>query len=262
MKLSVIVPVYNMAGEGKLNHCLDSLLNQTISDYEVIAVNDASTDHSLEILRDYEKEYPDKLVVLSHEVNKRQGGAKNTGLKVAKGEWIGFIDSDDWVTLDYYEKLLKRAEETGAEIVGCNYLMTDNPEGQNGIAVSNHKKEQTGELNEVKYKQLILHPGSMVIKIYRRELFVDHELAFPENIFYEDNAIAIFPFLYSKRFEYIDEALYFYYQHNVSTVHVINIGRCKERMKASEIYLDECKKRGFYEHFQSEKPTSWRLFVK
>ena len=97
MKLSVIVPVYNMAAEGKLNYCLDSLVNQTIDDYEIIAVDDCSTDNSLEILRTYEIKYPDKLKVIASSVNRKQGGAKNLGLEAAKGEWIGFIDSDDWI---------------------------------------------------------------------------------------------------------------------------------------------------------------------
>ena len=105
MKLSVIVPVYNMAAEGKLNFSMDSLINQTIADYEIIAVDDCSTDNSLEILREYEKRYPKKLKVIASPVNKKQGGAKNLGLEAAKGEWIGFMDSDDWITPDYYEKL-------------------------------------------------------------------------------------------------------------------------------------------------------------
>ena len=100
MRLSIIVPVYNMAAEGKLNYCMDSLVAQTVTDYEIIAVNDASTDNSLEILREYERRYPDKVKIITYEVNKRQGGAKNEGLKAASGEWIGFIDSDDWVTPD------------------------------------------------------------------------------------------------------------------------------------------------------------------
>ena len=252
MKLSVIVPVYNMAGGGKLNQCLDSLLNQTISDYEVIAVDDASTDNSPEILRDYESRYKEKLRVLTHPVNKRQGGAKNTGLGVATGEWIGFIDSDDWVTRDYYEKLLNKAEETGADIVGCNYLLTDTIGKEEGTAIKNHRASQTGVLDEAKYKELILHPGSMVIKIYKKKLFTENELFFPENIFYEDNTISAFPLLYAKRFEYVDECMYFYYQHNTSTVHTVNIDRCKDRIKASSIYAQECRKRGFYERFRQE----------
>ncbi len=252
MRLSIIVPVYNMVGGGKLNQCLDSLLNQTISDYEVIAIDDASTDNSLEVLRAYESRYPEKLRVLKHEVNKRQGGAKNTGMRVATGEWIGFIDSDDWVTLDYYEKLLSKASETGADIVGCNYLLTDTTGKEQGTPIDNHRVSQTGILDEDKYKQLILHPGSMVIKIYKRSIFTDNNLFFPENIFYEDNTISAFPFLYAKRFEYVDECLYFYYQHNSSTVHTVSLDRCNDRVKATLIYAEECRKRGFYDRFREE----------
>ena len=124
MKLSIIVPVYNMAHDGILEFCLDSLLHQTISDYEIIAVDDKSTDDSLKILREYEEKNPGVIRIIASENNRRQGGAKNLGLLKAVGEWIGFVDSDDWVSPDYYEKLLNRAEETGADIVGCNYNYT------------------------------------------------------------------------------------------------------------------------------------------
>lgn len=258
MKLSIIVPVYNMAGEGKLNYCLDSLLNQTITDYEVIAVDDASTDHSLQILREYEEKYPQKLRVLVHRENKHQGGAKNTGLNVASGEWVGFIDSDDWITPDFYEKLLKKAEETGAEVVGCDYLMTDTLGKEEGKTVLNNTKEQTGVLDDEKYRLLLIQPGSMVIKVYKRELFTKNHLKFPEHIFYEDNAIGVFPLLYAKRFERVEECMYFYYQYNTSTVHSISKERCKNRIQASEIYAGECRERGFYERFQQE--IDYKLF--
>ena len=109
MKLSVIVPVYNMAAGGKLEFCLDSLMAQTASDMEVIAVDDASTDNSAQILKSYEERYPDRLRAIYCEENHRQGGAKNVGLKAALGEWVGFVDSDDFVAADMYEKQIGRA---------------------------------------------------------------------------------------------------------------------------------------------------------
>ena len=124
MKLSVIVPVYNTAADGKLEYCLNSLVGQTLQDMEIIAVDDCSTDQSWDILQQFEKKYPGRFRAVHSEVNRKQGGAKNIGLTLASGEWIGFIDSDDWITPDMYEKMLARAEETGADMVGCDYCLT------------------------------------------------------------------------------------------------------------------------------------------
>lgn len=252
MQLSIIVPVYNMTGGGKLNYCLDSLLAQKLTDYEIIAVDDKSTDNSLAVLRDYEAKYPDRIKVIASPENKRQGGAKNLGLAQAKGDYIGFIDSDDWVSEDMFLKLLEKASETGADIVGCDYLITDETGKEEGTPEQNNKASQTGVLDDEKYKELILAPGSMVIKIYRRELFFDHKIVFPEKMFYEDNAIAVLPFLYAKRFERVEECLYFYYQHNTSTVHTVNMDRCRDRVKAMQIYKEQCTERGFYSRFKEE----------
>lgn len=252
MKLSIIVPVYNMASGGKLQYCLDSLLKQQIEEYEIIAVDDKSTDNSLEILRTYEQKYGNKIKVIASPENMRQGGAKNLGLDAAKGQWIGFVDSDDWVAEDMFTRLLQKAEETGADVVGCDYLRTDKTGLEEGIAINNNTPEQTGELSVEKYKLLLLKPGSMVIKIYRRHLFEEYKIRFPEKVFYEDNAIGVLPLLYAKRFERVDACLYYYYQYAGSTVHVISLERCRDRMMAAKIYLKECQDRGFYEKFKQE----------
>ena len=172
MKLSVIVPVYNTAGEGKLEYCLNSLVNQTLQDMEIIAVDDCSTDNSLEILQRFEKEHPGRVRAVHSEVNRKQGGAKNIGLSLAQGEWIGFIDSDDWITPDMYEKMLARAQETGADMVGCDYCLTDEHSMKVGQVVHNNRPEQTGKLDHDKYASLILDSGSLVVKIYRREIIL------------------------------------------------------------------------------------------
>lgn len=253
MRLSVIVPVYNMAADGKLEYCLNSLVNQTLKEaYEIIAVDDASTDHSLEILQQYEAEYPQLVKVIHYDRNKRQGGAKNEGLKLASGEWIGFIDSDDWVTPDYYEKLLKKADDTGADMVGCDYSLVEEHTMEVGRVVQNNSAEQTGVLDEEKHKLLIMRPGSMVIKIYKHVVIKENHLRFPEGIFYEDNCAGPLWSLYFTHFERVDEPLYYYYQHNVSTVHRITEEKCRDRMKAAEILYGECKLRGFLERYHDE----------
>lgn len=252
MRLSIIVPVYNMAAEGKLNYCMDSLVNQTISDYEVIAVDDASTDGSLEILREYERRYPEKVKVITYPVNRRQGGAKNQGLQAASGEWIGFIDSDDWVTYDYYEKLLRRAAETGADMVGCDYSLVKEHTFAVGKVVQNNDSGQTGALDEEKHKKLFLRPGSMVIKIYKGDVIRKNGLMFPEGIFYEDNCAGSLWSLYFERFEKVEEPLYYYYQHDLSTVHYITEEKCRDRMAAMVLLYEECRKRGFAEGYSKE----------
>lgn len=257
MKLSIIVPVFNMAADGKLEYCLESLVNQTITNYEIIAVDDCSTDNSLEILRQYEAEYPDKFKVIASHVNKKQGGAKNLGLEIAKGEWIGFIDSDDWITKDYYEKLLKKAEETGADMVGCDYHLTDEHSMKIGQVVHNNKPEQAGILTKEKYQSLILDGGSLVVKIYRRGIIFDYPNRFPEGIFYEDNAISNSWMLRAKHFEYIQEPMYYYYQHNASTVHTITKKRCEDRMEAARIMVAEAKQFGFLDEYKEEIESSF-----
>ena len=257
MILSIIVPVFNMASEGKLEYCLESLVNQTIDDYEIIAVDDCSTDNSLEILRQYEKKYSDKFKVIASPVNKKQGGAKNLGLEIAKGEWIGFIDSDDWITGDYYEKLLKKAEETGADMVGCDYHLTGEHSMKIGQIVPNNRPEQAGILTKEKYQSLILDGGSLVVKIYRRHIIFDYPNRFPEGIFYEDNAISNSWMLRAKHFEYIQEPMYYYYQHNASTVHTITKKRCEDRMEAARIMVQEAKQFGFLEEYKEEIESSF-----
>lgn len=253
MKLSIIVPVYNMVAGEKLEFCLNSLINQTISDYEIIAVNDASTDDSLIVLNWYKNHYPDRFKVIDLPENRKQGGAKNAGLEIASGEFIGFIDSDDWIKADMYEKLLQKAEETGADAVGCDYCLTYEQNYEIGEIISNSRDDQVGILDDEKHKSLILDPGSLVIKVYRREIFEEEpKLRFPEHIFYEDNAIATRLFMRVKHYEYIKEPMYYYYQHNASTVHVITAERCEHRMESMRFMLKLAKEDGSLEKYHDE----------
>ena len=259
MKLSIIVPVYNMAADGKLQYCLESLVHQTITDYEIIAVDDCSTDSSMEILSAYEQNYPEKFHAVHSAVNKKQGGAKNIGMSLAKGEWIGFIDSDDWVTPDFYERLIGKGEETGADMVGCDYHLTDKHSMEIGQVVHNNTKEQTGILNDEKYKSLLIDGGSLVVKVYRREIVIDHPSRFPEGIFYEDNALGNSWMLRARHFEYIEEPLYYYYQHDTSTVHTITEKRCRDRMEAGRIMLAEAEKYHYLDKYRAEIEFSYTV---
>lgn len=259
MKLSVIVPVYNMAAEHKLEYCLDSLVGQSLKDFEIIAVDDCSTDESFTILQRYEQRFPEKMRAVHSTENKHQGGAKNIGLRLARGEWIGFIDSDDWIAPDMYERLLKRAEETGADLVGCDYCLTDEHSMKVGQVVRNNRPEQTGILDDAKRRSLILDGGSLVVKIFRRSMILENELWFPEHIFYEDNALGNSYLLLAKHFEYIEEPLYYYYQHDASTVHTISEKRCEDRLEAGRLMLAEAKRHDYMDRYRTELEYSFTL---
>lgn len=112
IKVSIIVPVYNV--EKYLEKCLDSLINQTLKDIEIICVNDGSTDNSQKILEKYSKK--DNRITIINQDNAGLSVARNSGIDIAKGEYIGFVDSDDWVDLNFYEKLYNSAIENDADI--------------------------------------------------------------------------------------------------------------------------------------------------
>ena len=248
--LSVIVPVYNMAKDGNLEYCMNSLVNQTLEGMEIIAVDDASTDNSLEILRNFEKKYPERVRVIASPENKRQGGARNLGLKEANGQYIGFMDADDWAALDLFEKMVKLAESTGADAVGTDmcrvYEHTMVPTEREVC----NEMSQTGILDYNKRKDYLLTPGPVVTKIYKREIFFDKDFSFPEHMSYEDNAVVLELAMRINHYEHLPEAGYFYYQHDDSTTHFISLKKCQDRMEAMRIMLRYARENGSLEEYR------------
>lgn len=181
-KVSVIIPVYNV--ENLLPRCLDSIVSQTLEDIEIICVDDGSKDGSLEVLRNYEKRYK-RLKVVSQE-NKRQGGARNTGMDLASGEYIGFIDSDDYIDSDYFQKLYEAAEREKADMACCG-IIKHKPHTTKYIA----KYEASYLFTDKNTKFKIcncppdFHP---VNKLYSRQMLLKNGIRFQEHIYYEDVA--------------------------------------------------------------------------
>jgi glycosyltransferase involved in cell wall biosynthesis len=248
--LSIIVPVYNMNRDGLLQDCVDSLIGQSAGElwrYEVILVDDCSTDDSLKVLREYEKRCPGLVRVIEREKNGRQGAARNTGLKAARGKWIGFVDSDDWVHKDMYRKLVERAQETGADCATCLNLIvkdrnTSDPKGE--LQGTNFSEgEITGEQTE---KSVCLGEN-MWNKIYLRSTLVDNGLFFPEGIFYEDNAVAAYFYIMSERIAVVSEPLYYYYVNPGSTCNTMTSGKIADRLAAAEYFLDTAKRLKLYD---------------
>ncbi len=208
MELSIIVAVYNMAEDVRLEYCLNSLLNQTISDYEIIVVDDASTDNTSQILLDFAAHYPDVLKVYLAREHEGRGAARNKALKQASGKWVGFVESWDWIAPDMYEKLLRCAKETGADMVACDYHLALENSKDIGEIVHAHSEEQTGLLDVEKYKELMLDFGGFCNKIYRRKVILDCGMTFPERMYFDDESMECAIALRAKHFEYVPEPLY------------------------------------------------------
>ena len=217
MKLSVIVPVYSV--EKYLEECVDSLLNQTIKDLEIFLVDDGSTDRSGEIADRYAGDFPDRVRTL-HLNNGGQGRARNAALPMARGDYIGFVDSDDWIERDMYEKLLDRAEQTGADVVVCDFLehYADGREQTLPACFQDHPLSAA---------------GSSCNKIFRRSLIGD--LRFPEGLWYEDFYFSAVMLLRSKRTEFIPEPLYVYRRGQESTMHNNNARKNLDMLKIMEL---------------------------
>ena len=217
MKLSVIVPVYNV--EKYLEECVDSLLNQTLQDLEIFLVDDGSTDRSGAIADRFAKEYPDRVHTL-HLENGGQGRARNAALPMASGDYVGFVDSDDWIERDMYEKMLDRAEQTGADVVVCDFLehYADGREQTLPACFQDHPLSAA---------------GSSCNKIFRRSLIGD--LRFPEGLWYEDFYFSAVMLLRSKRTEFIPEPLYVYRRGQESTMHNNNARKNLDMLKIMEL---------------------------
>lgn len=177
-KVSVIVPVYNV--EEYLDKCLNSLVNQTLKDIEIIVVNDGSPDNSQDIIDKYVKKYPKKVKSFV----KKNGGlsdARNYGIKHAKGEYIAFLDSDDWAELDTYEIMYKKAISRNFDIVVCDlFYIFDNYTKK---AFSNVEKDLFDK-EQIKSLMINIYPVAWN-KIYNRKLF-DLSIRFKKGVWYED----------------------------------------------------------------------------
>lgn len=167
-KVSVVVPCYNV--EQYVKKCLDSLINQTLHDIEIICIDDKSTDNTLKILQDYAKQ--DKRIKLfTHSKNQGVSIARNLGIKHATGQYLGFVDPDDWVDLDFYEKLYTRAKETNADIVQGNVMITNAKNNITSVAKFNYPKNKLYSFSTAFWSA-----------IYKHSMITKHKIFFPSGI--------------------------------------------------------------------------------
>lgn len=179
IKVSVIIPVYNV--EKYIERCLESVIHQTLKEIEIIIINDGSKDNSSKKI---EKFLGDDRVIYVKTENKGLSAARNRGLKIAKGEYIGFVDSDDYIDLDFYEKLYKRIKETNADIAAASIVRHHGTFEK--WRVNYDLNKTTTDKNEM--FKLVKYPNQSYVwnKIYKKEFLNSINFEFMEGVYYED----------------------------------------------------------------------------
>lgn len=235
MKFSIIVPVYNV--EQYLEKCLDSLQVQDYTDYEILCVNDGSTDHSREILTEWQSRFP-KMKIIDRE-NGGLSAARNTGLQAATGDYVVFVDSDDWVEASMLSTLAKVTDGNDMICFACR--RTDNN------AHDTLHLEQSGGWEY--YNQHALEHREVAFvcvwqRCYRREFLIENGLRFREGILHEDNEFTPRACLKAKKTKVIPDVLYNYRVRPGSIMTTRGL-RSKESLiiignKLSELFSNEC----------------------
>lgn len=240
--VSLIVPVYN--ADKHINKCLVSFFNQSYKDFEVIFVNDGSNDNSKTILETYlgcglEMKIIDK-------ENGGQGSARNLGLQYARGEFVCFVDIDDYISDEMLSKLINCQKETNADIVWCDaYLEKED------IIIG--KLDENTIVTDHVIKQYMMNNAGPCRKLIRKELLIKNNLYFPHIRFYEDIAVVPAYGLYAKKIVYINEPLYYYIQHEGSTMHQKNYDiRLECIFESLEILRKQFINSGKYDVYKDE----------
>lgn len=241
-KISAIVPVYNLEKKG-LDKCLDSLVNQTFKDIEIIVVNDGSTDNSQKIIDNYKQKYQN---ITSFTIkNSGQAVARNFGLSKAKGEYISFIDGDDYIELDTYEKLneyIKMDKDIilfDYKLIYSNrseYMKSYNPIDKSNVTVKEY---------------LLSHVVSPCNKILKKSYLEQINFKFPEHIIYEDYASMPTLAINNPKIAYIDKALYNYVQsENSTTRNQIYKKKYEDLFEATDYLYSMLKNTSFLEELE------------
>lgn len=215
-KVSIIIPVYNT--EKYIERCISSLVNQTLKDIEIICVNDGSTDSSGVILQELAQK--DKRIKIIDQQNLKQGVARNNGTKIATGEYIGYVDSDDWVDLEFYEKLYNSAKKYDAEIaLGTNVRIG---KGKTKKRLNLEKEEVFVSIQE-KFDVCNQYKNPCPTnKIYKANMLTKYDIVWPEGVYCEDKLFTIKAVYYANKIVTVPEVNYYYYRNPTSTVNSKN----------------------------------------
>lgn len=255
--VSVVVPVYN--AEEYLNRCVDSLLKQTLKEIEIILVDDGSTDSSSQICDEYAKNNSNIKVL--HLENGGPARARNKGIEIATGEYIGFADSDDYCHPEQFEKLYQNAKDNNSDIAMCSFFV-DSVKGLEPIIIPfkplyNSNAEIKNDVIKCFYGEYVHGLNSLCIKIFRMSLLNDNNIRMDETLRRAEDMWFVFDALkVSDVFSYINDNLYYYYQNESSIMHNSKndsyehwVKNRKRLLKENEVFDFEIDNNLFYKDF-------------
>lgn len=255
-KISIIIPCYNV--ESYIDRCVESLVYQTIGvdNLELIFVDDASTDRTVERLKKWEERYPDSVLLVCCAENHKQGAARNIGLCYASAEYIAYVDSDDWVEQTMYEKMYAKVEQYHPDVVSVLYTR-DTQDGRVEMAADPKKNgEQYVEIHTQQEREQFLLEGltsGVWSGIYRREMLQSDEgLVFPEDLRYEDNYWSSVLAMVVSSYYIINEHLYHYMINENSTIMEQNAMHHLDRLVIELMKIEEYKRRGVFELYHDK----------
>lgn len=215
-KVSVIVAAYNI--ENYINRCIESLVNQTLYDIEIIVVNDGSTDNTLNNIEQYSKQ--DHRIKVINKSNEGLVAARKSGFEIANGEYVLFVDGDDWLKLECCDLLYNKAKKDCADIVYYNLIVAKNKKYKNVNSCI------FGIATEYKFLDLILTnkiKANIFLQLINRNFILNNNIKFPEGITYgEDLALSIELALKKPKVTYLDKNLYYYFQRSTSITNQVN----------------------------------------
>ena len=241
MRLSLIVPMYNV--EAYLPQCLDSIVNQTLKDMEVLLVDDGSTDGTSEIAKDYAKKYS-----FLQYYRKKNGGlsdARNYAIPHATGDLIAFLDSDDWVEPEFYEKMVNQIGDADVCVTDIEYYYEDPARRFRMKGLSDWPADSI-------QKQALLSPLFAWNKIYKAELFKEKGYRYPTGTWYEDHPVTTMIFARAKEIAYLPECLIHYRQREGSIMSATSDPRIAQIFDVLEMVRENFRREGLYETYREE----------
>ena len=230
-KVSVIIPVYNT--EKYLRRCLDSVINQTLNTVEIVVINDGSTDNSQKIIKEYVNKYPDRFIFIEKE-NGGQASARNIGLERCNGEYIGFLDSDDFIALNMFEKMYNMAKDNALDYVACGYTDICSQDGKDYV-INDYVASKVCKCNKDMFFDALVSP---FLHLYRASIIKESGVKFPEGVIYEDTAFYTNLIPYITKVGTIEESLAYRMRHSNSTMTTITASRVRNIFTVIKTIID------------------------